>query len=73
MGIPVVTTPAFGAAEAVQHGVTGLVVADETAAGLAGACELILENRDFEPPRATRAPALLRPDLASIVWWTIRS
>jgi glycosyltransferase involved in cell wall biosynthesis/SAM-dependent methyltransferase len=42
MGIPVVTTAAFGAAEAVEHGVTGLVVRDETATSLADAVASIL-------------------------------
>jgi glycosyltransferase involved in cell wall biosynthesis len=44
MGIPVVTTPARGAAEAVEHGVTGLVVRNETASALAGAVVDILSD-----------------------------
>jgi len=47
MGIPVVTTPAFGAAEAVEHGKTGLVIRNETAASLANAVVSILENPGF--------------------------
>lgn len=47
MGIPVVTTAAFGAAEAVHDRVTGLVVRDETAAGLAKAAVSILTDHGF--------------------------
>ena len=49
MGIPVVTTAAFGAVEAVEHGVTGLIVRNETAAGLADAAVSILEDLRFGP------------------------
>src|SRR5215472_4559621 len=47
MGVPVVTLPAFGAAEAVENGVTGLVVHDETASGLAQAAVSILRDAGF--------------------------
>ena len=47
MGIPVVTTSAFGAAEAVQDGVTGLVVRQETASGMAAAAASILNDTSF--------------------------
>lgn len=46
-GLPVVTTSAFGAAEAVEDGVTGCVVRDETAAGLAQATVRVLDDRVF--------------------------
>src|SRR5262249_4791488 len=44
MGIPVVTTPAFGAAEAVAHGTTGIVVRDESAMGIAKAALTLLSD-----------------------------
>jgi hypothetical protein len=47
MGIPVITTAAFGAAEAVDHGVTGLVVRDDTSSGLADAAVSILTDPAF--------------------------
>jgi glycosyltransferase involved in cell wall biosynthesis/2-polyprenyl-3-methyl-5-hydroxy-6-metoxy-1,4-benzoquinol methylase len=47
MGIPVVTTAAFGAAETVDHGVTGLVVRDDTSTGLADAAVSILTDPAF--------------------------
>ena len=47
MGVPVVTPPAFGAAEAVQDGVTGLVVRNETASELAQAAFSILSDASF--------------------------
>ncbi|MBV8755458.1 MAG: glycosyltransferase [Hyphomicrobiales bacterium] len=47
VGIPVVTTAAFGAAEAVDDGVTGFVVRDETPGGLAKAALSILQAPAF--------------------------
>jgi glycosyltransferase involved in cell wall biosynthesis len=57
MGVPVVTTPAFGAAEAVEDGITGLVVHDSSAAALAGAVISILERADFRAAVSNAGPA----------------
>jgi glycosyltransferase involved in cell wall biosynthesis len=59
MGIPVVTTPAFGAAEAVEHGVTGVVVRDETSAGLADAAVSILEDAELRVSVRETGPKLV--------------
>ena len=60
MGVPVVTTPAFGAAEAVADGVTGHVVASSSPSHLADALASILND----PETATRL-AKAGPDWAA--------
>jgi glycosyltransferase involved in cell wall biosynthesis len=60
MGVPVVTTPAFGAAEAVEDGITGLIVHDSSAAALAGAVISILERADFRVAVSNAGPAWVR-------------
>lgn len=45
IGIPVVTTPAFGAAEAVEDGVTGFVVDSASAAVIAKTCVRVLDDQ----------------------------
>ncbi len=47
MGVPVVTTTAFGAVEAVEHGVTGIVVPRARAANLAAAAIAVLADAAF--------------------------
>ncbi len=47
LGLPVVTTDAGGAAEAVLNGVTGIVVKNDDAASIADAVISILQNEDF--------------------------
>jgi glycosyltransferase involved in cell wall biosynthesis/SAM-dependent methyltransferase len=47
MGIPVVTTPAFGAAEAVRDSVTGYVVRKETAEAIGAAVITVLTDQTF--------------------------
>jgi glycosyltransferase involved in cell wall biosynthesis/SAM-dependent methyltransferase len=44
MGIPVVTTAAFGAAEAVDHGITGLVVRSDNTEALADTVTSVLQD-----------------------------
>lgn len=56
-GIPVVTTPAFGAAEAVHDGVTGFVVNARTARPIAQAALRVLDDQAF----AARARSAGRP------------
>lgn len=59
MGIPVVTTAAFGAVEAVEHDLTGLVVRNETAGGLADAALSILEDPHFAASARTAGPQFI--------------
>jgi len=59
MGIPVVTTPAFGAAEAVEHGITGVVVEKETAAGLAEAAMAILADAHLRSSAREAGPRFI--------------
>jgi glycosyltransferase involved in cell wall biosynthesis len=46
-GLPVVSTTVSGIPEAVEHGVTGLLVPPEDAAGLASALERLVEDADL--------------------------
>ena len=59
MGIPVVSTPAYGAAEAIEHGVTGIVVRDETATGLAQAVHKILSDKSFSENARVAGPKFI--------------
>jgi glycosyltransferase involved in cell wall biosynthesis/2-polyprenyl-3-methyl-5-hydroxy-6-metoxy-1,4-benzoquinol methylase len=56
MGIPVVTTPAFGAAEAIEHGVTGIVERNETPVALADAAVSILKDPLFRKSAREAGP-----------------
>lgn len=56
MGIPVVTTPAFGAAEAVDDGVTGRIVLKETPAEIAGAALFFLSSADAQAEARRTGP-----------------
>lgn len=55
-GLPVVSTDAGGAAETFEPGVTGILVADATAAGLAGALDEILADTNFRALARRRGP-----------------
>lgn len=58
-GVPVVTTPAYGAAEAVEDGVTGFVVAASTAEPLARAALRVLANPGFAATVRTAGPRFI--------------
>jgi hypothetical protein len=59
MGVPVVTTPAFGAAEAVDHGRTGKIVWQASPSALAQATLDLLEDEEFRRAVRNRGPELV--------------
>jgi glycosyltransferase involved in cell wall biosynthesis len=59
VGSPVVTTRAFGAAEAVEDGVTGLVVTTDTAEAIARAVLDVLSDADFRARTAVQGPLFI--------------
>lgn len=59
LGVPVVTTDAGGAREAVEHGVTGLVVQDDSVEALAEACTLYLTSETLRARARSVAPAMI--------------
>jgi glycosyltransferase involved in cell wall biosynthesis len=67
MGVPVVTTPAGGAIETLDHGRTGLVAPDQTVIGVAQTCMQILNNSEFRERLSNAAPQFVR-DKFSIEW-----
>jgi glycosyltransferase involved in cell wall biosynthesis len=60
MGIPVVTTPAGGAIETLDHGRTGLVAPDQTVIGVAQTCMQILNDSEFRGRLSKAAPEFVR-------------
>lgn len=59
LGVPVVTTAAGGAGEAVLDGVTGVVVHQKDADAIAGAALAILRNREFRNAVRQEGPAFI--------------
>lgn len=59
LGVPVVTTDAGGSREAVEPGVTGMVVATDTVEELAEACALYLTSEPLRARARERAPQLI--------------
>lgn len=57
MGLPVVTTPAYGAAEAVAEGVTGRVIDSSSPTEIADALEAILANPAYAAQALREGPA----------------
>ena len=60
VGLPVVTTAAGGAVEALNPGKTGLVAKDQSAAGIADTCLTILDNTDLRARMGRAAPTFVR-------------
>ena len=60
VGLPVVTTPAGGASEALSPGVTGLVAANHTAPAIADACLAILDDDPLRARMAETGPKFVR-------------
>jgi glycosyltransferase involved in cell wall biosynthesis len=60
LGLPVVTTDAGGAGEAVQNGVTGLVVSSSDAPAIGNAVVTVLENYQFREQARTAGPTFVR-------------
>lgn len=59
LGLPVVTTNAGGAAEAVHNGITGLVVENDEAASIADAVTSILRDEAFREGARQEGPAFV--------------
>lgn len=59
LGVPVITTDAGGAREAVDDGVTGRVVEDDAPAALAEACELYLLSADRRARARAKGPGFV--------------
>ncbi|MCP5143953.1 MAG: glycosyltransferase [Gammaproteobacteria bacterium] len=59
LGVAVVTTPAFGAAEAVEHGVTGVVVKSDRPSTIAQAALRILGDNEFRARLAQTGPEFI--------------
>jgi glycosyltransferase involved in cell wall biosynthesis len=59
MGLPVVATAAFGSAEAVEDGVTGRIVWNETAADVAAAALAVLRDEAFRARAVDAGPAFI--------------
>jgi glycosyltransferase involved in cell wall biosynthesis len=60
VGLPVVTTPAGGASEALSPGVTGLVAANHTAPAIADACLAILDDDPLRARMGETGPKFVR-------------
>lgn len=60
MGVPVVTTPAGGAVEALDSGHTGLITPDHSVLGIAETCLRILDDTEFKTRLAEAGPAFVR-------------
>ena len=60
VGVPVVTTPAGGAAEALDPGRTGLVSDDQTVNSVANTCVTLLEDDDLRARYSAAAPDFVR-------------
>jgi len=60
VGLPVVTTPAGGAAETLSLGKTGLVAMDQTPVAVANACLAILDDEGRREHMAKTAPNFVR-------------
>ena len=60
MGVPVVTTPAGGAIEALAPGRTGLVAPDQTVTGVAQTCLRVLSDAQLRSQFAQAAPQYVR-------------
>lgn len=60
VGVPVVTTPAGGAVETLDHGRTGLVAASQSTLDVADACMRILGDRQFRYQLSKAAPGFVR-------------
>jgi glycosyltransferase involved in cell wall biosynthesis len=60
VGLPVVTTPAGGAPEALDPGRTGLVAPDHSVLGIAQTCLALLDNNELRTRMSDAAPSFVR-------------
>jgi glycosyltransferase involved in cell wall biosynthesis len=60
VGLPIVTTPAGGAAETLDPGRTGLVTDDHSLASITRACLLLIDDADLRARFAKAAPQFAR-------------
>ena len=60
VGVPVVTTPAGGAAETLHPGVSGLIAPDQSVLGVANACLTLLDDHSLRSRMSTAAAEFVR-------------